>query len=144
MKAKPDIKEDDLMAKFIENATIYVKGKIETGEIVNSSVLCDDQIIVKGKKGLIIGGEITSKYMVEANRIGSKLGVITSINLGVDMNTIKELKELKVTIQELSIVRDKLKMIIPVLMTKLDLCEEEKKAEYAAVLEQYKLSLHKY
>lgn len=132
----------DLTAKFIENANIYVKGKIETGEIVNSSVLCDDQISVKGKKGLIIGGEITSKYMIEANRIGSRLGVITSINLGVDVNTIKELKELKVTIQELSIVREKLKMIIPVLMTKLDLCEEEKKAEYTAVLEQYKLSLH--
>lgn len=109
----------NLISKFIENANIYVKGKIETGEIINSSVLCDGQITVKGKKGLIIGGEITSKYLIDANRIGSKLGVITSINLGVDASAIMELKNLKEIVQELKIVEGKLEMMLPILESKL-------------------------
>lgn len=105
----------NLTAKFIENANIYAKGEIETGEIINSKVLCDNKIVVRGKKGLIIGGEITSKYMIEANQIGSKLGVITSINLGVDASAIYELKELKESIQALKILEDRLKAKIPML-----------------------------
>lgn len=105
----------NLTAKFIENANLYVKGEIETGEIINSKVLCDNKIVVKGKKGLIIGGEITSKYMIEANQIGSKLGVITSINLGVDASAIHELKELKESIQSLLILKERLKAKIPML-----------------------------
>lgn len=109
------IVEGKLTTKFIENATLYVKGDIETGEIINSHVLCDSKIIVRGKKGMIIGGDITSKSMIEANQIGSRLGVITTINLGVDISAIKELKELRETIQALKIVESRLKTRIPVL-----------------------------
>jgi len=108
-----------LVSHFIENANVYVKGDIETGEIINSSVLCDNQILVKGKKGLIIGGEITSKYMIEANQIGSKLGVLTSINLGVDAQAIIELKELKESLQELKLVIQRLKTNLQVIVDKL-------------------------
>jgi len=110
----------NLTAKFLENANVYAKGQIETGEIINSSVLCDSQISVLGKKGLIIGGEITSKYIIEANRIGSKLGVLTSINLGVDVRTIRELKELKEIVQELKIVEERLAKTIPTLRQMLE------------------------
>ncbi len=105
----------NLITKFIENANVYVKGELETGEIINSTVLCDSKITVKGKKGLIIGGEITSKYMIEANHIGSRLGVLTSINLGIDGSVIQELKALKELIQELKILEARLKARIPVL-----------------------------
>jgi uncharacterized protein (DUF342 family) len=132
--------DGDLVSKFIENANVYVKGEITTGEIINSSVLCDSQITVKGKKGLIIGGEITSKYLIEANRIGSKLGVITSINLGVDASAIKELKNLKESIQELKIVEHKLDVMIPVIQTRAD--ENPDDDGLQVMLEQYKNSLH--
>jgi len=130
----------NLVTKFIESATIYVKGEINTGEIINSSVLCDSQIIVKGNKGLIIGGEITSRYVIEAKRIGSKLGVITSINLGVDASAIKELKYLKEVVQELKIVEGKLDLMIPVLATKVD--ENPDDVMIKGKLKQYKDSLH--
>lgn len=130
----------NLIVKFIENANVYVKGEIQTGEIINSSVLCDARIIVKGKKGLIIGGEITSKYMIEANRIGSKLGVITSINLGVDADAIRELKWLKESVQEMKLVEDKLRLTIPILESKAK--ENPEDLEFKALLKQYKDSLH--
>lgn len=131
--------DGNLLVKFIENANVYVKGEIETGEIINSSILCDSKIMVKGNKGLIIGGEITSKYIIEANRIGSKLGVLTSINLGVDASAIVELKHLKETVQELKIVEEKLGMMIPVLKGRMSLSPEDESLQQE--LKQYKDSL---
>jgi hypothetical protein len=129
----------NLIAKFIENATVYVKGEIETGEIINSRVLCDSKIVVKGKKGLIIGGEITSKYMIEANHIGSRLGVLTTINLGVDASIIEELKSLKVLVQDLKILETRLKMRIPVL--KSNVLMQPEVGVHEDILKQYEDSL---
>ncbi len=129
----------NLITKFIENATLYVKGEIETGEIVNSKVLCDSKIVVKGKKGLIIGGEITSKYMIEANQIGSRLGVITTISLGVDASIILELKSLKESVQDLKILESRLKARIPVLKSNALLQPEV--GIHEDILKQYEDSL---
>lgn len=131
--------DGNLLSKFIENANVYVKGDITTGEIINSSVLCDSRIMVKGKKGLIIGGEITSKYLIEANRIGSKLGVITSINLGVDASAINELKHLKELVQNLKIVEEKLEDLIANMKLKIE--ENPDDDSYRALIKQYKDSL---
>lgn len=128
-----------LVAKFIENATVYVKGEIETGEIINSKVLCDSKILVKGKKGLIIGGEITSKYMIEANHIGSRLGVLTTINLGVDATVIEELKALKETVQELKILEQRLMARLPVL--KDNVLRQPEVGVHEDMLQQYEESL---
>lgn len=128
-----------LVVKFIENATVYAKGEIETGEIVNSKVLCDAKITVKGKKGLIIGGDITSKCMIEANQIGSKLGVITSINLGVDVSAIQEVKQLKETLVEMRIVETRLKERIPIL--KRNALIQPEVGFHSDLLKQYEDSL---
>lgn len=129
----------NLVTKFIENANVYVKGEIETGEIINSTVLCDNKISVKGKKGLIIGGEITSKYMIEANHIGSRLGVLTSINLGVDASVIQELKQLKETVQELKILESRLLAKIPAL--KENAIKQPEVGVHGDILKQYEDSL---
>ncbi len=93
---KSDIIVDgSLIVKFIENAKVYAKGRIETNEIVNSMVLCDNEIVVMGKKGHIVGGETTAKYLIEAKTIGSKMGVRTKIYLGVDASVVRELKRIE-------------------------------------------------
>jgi len=105
----------NFIAKYIDNADIRVKGNLEAGEILNSNVMCDGEVIVKGKKGHIIGGEITAKYAINATTIGSKLGVITVINLGVDIDSIEELKELKGFIANEVETERKLKQFIKIL-----------------------------
>lgn len=85
---------------FIDNATVTVHGNLEAGEILNSTIFCDGEVTVKGKKGHIIGGEITARYAINATTIGSRLGVITLINLGVDIDSIKEIKQLRVDIEK--------------------------------------------
>lgn len=109
----------NFISKYIDNADIRVKGNLETGEILNSKVMCDGEVIVKGKKGHIIGGEITAKYAINATTIGSKLGVITLINLGVDIDSIEELKELKSFISNEMETERKLKQFINILEGKV-------------------------
>ncbi len=108
----------NLVVKYIDNAELSLKGNLEAGEIVNSKVYCDGNVVVKGKKGHIIGGEITAKYAIDATTIGSKLGVITLINLGVDIDSVKELRTLnEEIIKEQETVR-KLRQFVTILNAK--------------------------
>lgn len=108
----------NLFTGFIDNATVTVKGNLEAGEILNCIVYCDGEVIVKGKKGHIIGGEITAKYAINATTIGSRLGVITLINLGVDIESVQELKQLKIEIEDDYSIAKKLKTIVTILKIK--------------------------
>ncbi|MCH4889045.1 DUF342 domain-containing protein [Acidaminobacter sp. JC074] len=108
----------NFVVKYIDNAEVCVKGNLEAGEILNSKVFCDGQVIVKGKKGHIIGGEITARYAIDATTIGSRLGVITLINLGVDIDSIKELRSLKEEIAEEQETVRRLKQFIAILNAK--------------------------
>ena len=108
----------NLVVKYIDNAELSLKGNLEAGEIVNSKVYCDGNVVVKGKKGHIIGGEITAKYAIDATTIGSRLGVITLINLGVDIDSVKELRTLnEEIIREQETVR-KLRQFVAILNAK--------------------------
>lgn len=121
----------DVVAKFIDNADVKVKGTLEVDEILNSKILCDGEVIVKGKKGHIVGGEITARYAIKATTIGSKLGVITLINLGVDIESVEELKALKAMIEQEKQTEAKLKRLIEVLSlkkTKGIITEEEEES----------------
>lgn len=108
----------NFVVKYIDNAEVCVKGNLEAGEILNSKVFCDGHVIVKGKKGHIIGGEITARYAIDATTIGSRLGVITLINLGVDIDSVKELRLLKDDIKEEKETIRRLKQFIAVLSAK--------------------------
>lgn len=118
---KADIKcSGDLTVNFINSADVYVRGNIEASAIMNSNVKCDGRVIVKGKKGLIVGGEITSKSDIEANTVGSEMGIITSIKLGVDIEIIDELKALSSEVRELIEMHDKLEKSVKLLKAKID------------------------
>lgn len=119
-----------LTSNFINSATVYCKGDIEAGAIMNSNVKSDGKITVKGKKGLIVGGEITSKSDIEANIVGSEMGIITSIKLGVDIEVIEELKTLTHEVKELIDMHDKLDKSIKLLKMKVDQNPEDERSKF--------------
>lgn len=127
-----------LTSNFINSATVYCKGDIETGAIMNSQVKSDGRIIAKGKKGLIIGGEIISKSDIEANTIGSEMGIITSIKLGVDIEVIDELKALSAEVKDLIDMHDKLDKSIKILKNKVDQNSEDERSIF--MLKKYSLN----
>lgn len=110
----------NLIVNFINSARVTVRGDIETGTIMNSQVKCDGEIQVKGKKGVIVGGEVTSKRNIEAVTVGSELGITTVIKLGIDVEVIEELKALSLEVKELMDLHDKLGKSVNLLRVKLE------------------------
>ncbi len=118
----------NLTSNFINSCELICKGNIETGAIMNSVVKCDGQISVKGKKGLIVGGEIFCKSDIEAHVIGSELGVVTAFKLGVDVELIEELKALSSEVKALIEMHSKLDKSLKLLKGKIDQNPEDERS----------------
>ncbi len=71
-----------IFAKYIENATIYVKENLQTDVIINGSIYCDGEVLVRSGRGAVIGGRIWAARKVSATDVGSKAECRTSIVLG--------------------------------------------------------------
>ncbi len=71
-----------IFAKYIENATIFVRENLQTDCIVNGKVYCDGEVIIRSGRGSIIGGRVWAAKRVSASAIGAKSEVKTAIALG--------------------------------------------------------------
>lgn len=72
----------DLIAKFIENSKVYAKGNIEAEAIMHSIVYCGKRMEVKGKKGLLVGGDIKACEEIKAKVVGSPMATNTNLEVG--------------------------------------------------------------
>ncbi|MEW6607128.1 MAG: FapA family protein [bacterium] len=87
----------NLTCKFIENATVEVKGDVTvTDSIIHSHVDAGGNVIVlEGKKGTIIGGRICAGKEVNAKNIGSISEPLTEIEVGIDPALRQEMTALE-------------------------------------------------
>jgi len=86
----------NIVTKFIESAeSVIAGGNIETDTILHSKVIAKGKIVVNGKNGLIIGGDVKSSSLIEAKTIGNEMGTSTTVGVGVDPSVKKRLDELK-------------------------------------------------
>lgn len=76
--------DGDLIAKFIENSTVHAKGNIQTEAIMHSNIYCGKKLTVKGKKGLLVGGEVRVSEEITAKIIGSPMATVTDIEVGTN------------------------------------------------------------
>ncbi|MCK9216535.1 MAG: FapA family protein [Firmicutes bacterium] len=74
----------DLIAKFIENSKVYAKGNIEAEAIMHSIVYCGKRMEVKGRKGLLVGGDIKACEEIKAKVIGSPMATSTNLEVGTN------------------------------------------------------------
>ncbi|NLZ81047.1 MAG: DUF342 domain-containing protein, partial [Clostridiales bacterium] len=72
----------NIVAKFIESAKVSAGGAIETDCILHSTVSANGVISLKGKRGLLIGGNVRSSRQIEAQNIGSSMGTSTVVEVG--------------------------------------------------------------
>lgn len=83
-KLKINVKKD-LTCKYIENATrLFVEGNITTDFIIHSEIYCGASVFLKGKKGMVVGGTMKVKSLLNATTIGSYMGTKTNIEVGMD------------------------------------------------------------
>ncbi len=76
----------NLYAKFIEQASIECEGDVIVSEaIMHSNIMAKGNIIVlKGKKGWIVGGKYRAGTVIAAKTAGSKVATPTSFDVGYD------------------------------------------------------------
>lgn len=90
----------NILCKFVENAKVYSGGYLETEGIMHSKVNVSSEVIVKGKKSLIAGGVVRAGSKVETDTLGSEMGAITRIEVGVEPARKSQFLELQNQLDE--------------------------------------------
>ncbi len=79
----------DIIARYIENCNVEAKNDIKAEAVMHSYIKCGNKLELSGKKGLLVGGNCKVGKEITAKVIGSHLGTVTDIEVGVDP-TIRE------------------------------------------------------
>lgn len=84
-----------IYAKFLENAYVEAGQDIVIGEsIMQSHINAGGKVIVRGKKGQLVGGFCCAGKDIEARNIGSNLEVTTKLEVGVKPALMAKMKSL--------------------------------------------------
>ncbi len=102
----------NVIAKFIENATVEAKGYVETGSILHSHVTAGTEVRVGGKKGFITGGYVGATNLIDVKTLGAELGANTIVEIGINPDTKRRYHELE---EQLKQDRKVISMAQPVL-----------------------------
>jgi hypothetical protein len=85
-----------LGAQYIENASVHAGGDVTVRNgILSSHVTADGRVIATQGKGYIIGGTVRGAKGVEANELGSRTGLHTVVDVGVDSATRAKLAQME-------------------------------------------------
>ena len=105
----------NLCTKFIENADINAGENITSEAIMHSNVSSKSNILVLGKKGLIVGGICRSKYEIRARIIGSTMATTTVLEVGIDPEIKLKYDELQASLKSSRDNFDKINQSLKVL-----------------------------
>jgi uncharacterized protein (DUF342 family) len=86
----------NVTVKWVESQTIHSDGTISIGgEAINAKLYGKDGILVMGSRGMIAGGEATSRYLITAPVLGSDAGAKTHLKVAFDAVLMKQLKSIE-------------------------------------------------
>lgn len=84
----------DIKSNYFNNCQVIAGGEIITDSMMHCDVMCDQSITAKGKKGLILGGQYVARHHITAKTIGTEIGTITKLQLGITNEIMTEFQEL--------------------------------------------------
>ncbi len=121
----------DLHTKFIEQADVACGGNIYSEAILHSKVSCKGEIIVDGKKGMISGGNVRAGQLVSSRILGSHMGTVTEVEVGIDPALLEEYNELRKGLGKIKEEAQNLEKVILLLNKRKEMTGEldEEKAE---------------
>lgn len=85
----------NVVAKYLENATVKADGYISTESILHSTVMAGTEINVTGKRGFITGGRVSAGTLVHVKTLGSQMGADTIVEVGADPSVKLRIQELQ-------------------------------------------------
>ncbi|MCH5273159.1 MAG: DUF342 domain-containing protein [Lachnospiraceae bacterium] len=114
------IAEGNIISKFIENAEVISRyGYVQCEASLHSRISAKTDVIVNGKKGFISGGNTRCGRLIEAKTIGSSMGTVTVLEVGVDPAIVEECHRLEKQIMELQAEKEKIEQTIVMLVKKI-------------------------
>lgn len=102
----------NIIAKFISAAEVKADGFVEAEQIINAKITAGTNVNADVGKGLITGGKIVAKGIVNAKNVGSAMGAVTIIEVGIDPNLKKQLAELQRNVGERSKTIPQMKKVL--------------------------------
>jgi uncharacterized protein (DUF342 family) len=99
--------EGDLIAKFMENCKVEVKGNIQCDSIMHSQIICGKKLEANGRKGLLVGGTFKVGEEIKAKVIGSPMATITELEVGINPDMRKKYEEIKNEVKQVADNLDK-------------------------------------
>ena len=90
----------NLTSNFLNNTHARVSGNIQCDAVLHCHITCDGSIVAEGKRGMVVGGELNVRNEIRAKVVGSEMGTLTKIRLGVDAKIMDDFKELAEQIKE--------------------------------------------
>jgi len=109
----------DVTSRFIENCYIESKGSVNAEAIMHSEISSKESIIVKGKKGLIVGGICRASKEIHAKTIGSSMATVTVLEVGIDPGLRSKQEQIKNEIESVTTDISKLDKTINLLNRQL-------------------------
>ncbi|MBB6062965.1 hypothetical protein HNP65_001428 [Thermosipho japonicus] len=82
----------DLIVRFAENANLEAKNLIFKDLLNNCNVKVSESIIAENGRGVIVGGEYIAGVKIEAEEIGSEMGIPTHLEVGIPPHLLEERK----------------------------------------------------
>eukprot|EP00792_Barthelona_sp_PAP020_P002694 TRINITY_DN14255_c0_g1_i1.p1 TRINITY_DN14255_c0_g1~~TRINITY_DN14255_c0_g1_i1.p1 ORF type:complete len:296 (+),score=60.18 TRINITY_DN14255_c0_g1_i1:162-1049(+) len=105
----------DVRSNYFNNCKVIAGGSIFTDSIMHSEIVCDDSITAQGKKGLILGGSCISRHHIIAKTIGTEIGTITKLQLGITNEIMTEFQDLAEKVKDYKSNVSKLKQAVDIL-----------------------------
>lgn len=102
--------------KFFEQVTIEAVGNVNANAIMHCNITSKGEVIVSGKRGVIVGGVLNAVSGVTATIIGSMAEVLTDVNIGYKKDPVPKIfkreEEIKNLIEEIRKIDEGIKTII--------------------------------
>lgn len=105
----------NITGNYFNNCKVIAGGSITTDSMMHCDVICDDTITAKGKKGLILGGSYVSRHHIVAKTIGTEIGTITKLQLGITNEIMSEFQDLATKVKDYKANVAKLKKAMDIL-----------------------------
>lgn len=90
----------NVTARFFEFTRIECDGMLQTDVLLDCVVHCKSRIVISGKKGKIIGGDVRAVEGVEVYCLGNDAEKKTEVTVGAETETCIKLRALEVSMQE--------------------------------------------
>lgn len=88
--------QEKVVAKFIENATVYAGSEVSVNDVIlHSKVHAGKCVIVEGRRGLIAGGQVSAGEEIRAKIVGTHLAPSTVLEVGVNPMLREEYQQLR-------------------------------------------------